>query len=94
MKYTHFDDIAPKRRTDFAMLYFAACRSLRELQAAIRRTNDGKLTCRQAWLLRRIQYKFVQMVARLKATQRKNTVNSSRCCETHMKNNPPTWGGC
>ena len=52
------------------MLYFAACRSLRELQAAIRRTNGGKLTCRQAWLLRRIQNKFVQMVARLKATQR------------------------
>ena len=70
MKYTHFDDILPNHRTDFAMLYFAACRSLRELQAAIRRTNGGKLTCRQAWLLRRIQNKFVQMVARLKATQR------------------------
>ena len=70
MKYTHFDDILPNHRTDFVMLYFAACRSLRELQAAIRRTNGGKLTCRQAWLLRRIQNKFVQMVARLKATQR------------------------
>ena len=69
MKYTHFDDILPNHRIDFVMLYFAACRSLRELQAAIRRTNDGKLTCRQAWLLRRIQNKFVQMVARLKATQ-------------------------
>ena len=70
MKYTHFDDILPNHRTDFVMLYFAACRSLRELQAAIRRTNGGKLTCRQAWLLRRIQNKFVQMVARLKAAQR------------------------
>lgn len=70
MKYTHFDDICPNHRTDFVMLYFAACRSLRELQAAIRRTNSGKLPCRQAWLLRRIQNKFVQMVARLKATQR------------------------
>ena len=70
MKYTHFDDILPNHRTDFVMLYFAACRSLRELQAAIRRTNGGKLTCHQAWLLRRIQNKFVQMVARLKATQR------------------------
>ena len=70
MKYTHFDDILPNHRTDFVMLYFAACRSLRELQAAIRRTNGGKLTCRQAWLLRRIQNKFVQMVARIKATQR------------------------
>ena len=69
MKYTHFDDILPNHRTDFVMLYFAACRSLRELQTAIRRTNGGKLTCRQAWLLRRIQNKFVQMVARLKATQ-------------------------
>ena len=54
MKYTHFDDILPNHRTDFVMLYFAACRSLRELQAAIRRTNGGNLTCRQAWLLRRI----------------------------------------
>ena len=69
MKYTHFDDILPNHRTDFVMLYFAACRSLRELQAAIRRTNGGKLTCRQAWLLRRIQNKFVQMVARHKACQ-------------------------
>ena len=76
MKYTHFDDICPNHRTDFVMLYFAACRSLRELQAAIRRTNGGKLTCRQAWLLRRIQNKFVQMVARLKATQRKEILNT------------------
>ena len=75
MKYTHFDDILPNHRTDFVMLYFAACRSLRELQAAIRRTNGGKLTCRQAWLLRRIQNKFVQMVARLKATQRNEMPN-------------------
>lgn len=75
MKYTHFDDIRPNHCTDFVMLYFAACRSLRELQAAIRRTNDGKLTCRQTWLLRRIQNKFVQMVARLKATQRNEIPN-------------------
>ena len=77
MKYTHFDDILPNHRTDFVMLYFAACRSLRELQAAIRRTNGGKLTCRQAWLLRRIQNKFVQMVARLKATQHNEIPNIS-----------------
>ena len=75
MKYTHFDDILPNHRTDFVMLYFAACRSLRELQVAIRRTNNGNLTCRQAWLLRRIQNKFVQMVARLKATQCNETPN-------------------
>ena len=75
MKYMHFDDIHPNHRTDFVMLYFAACRSLRELQAAIRRTNGGKLTCRQAWLLRRIQYKFEQMVARLKAIQRNDIPN-------------------
>ena len=73
MKYTHFDDICPNHCTDLVMLYFAACRSLRELQAAIRRTNGGKLTCRQAWLLRRIQNKFVQMVARYKACQRNET---------------------
>ena len=72
MKYTHFDDILPNHRTDFVMLYFAACRSLRELEAAIRRNQAGNLTCRQAWLLRRIQYKFVQVVAHYKAHQRKD----------------------
>ncbi len=70
MKYTHFDDICPNHRTDFVMLYFAACRSVRELQAAIRRTNGGKLTCHQAWLLCRIQCKFAQIVAHHKAHQR------------------------
>ncbi len=69
MKYTHFDDILPNHRTDFVMLYFAACRSLRELEAAIRRNQAGNLTCRQAWLLRRIQYKFMQVVAYHKAHQ-------------------------
>ena len=39
MKYKHFDDIKPNNKTDFIMLYFAACRSLRELEAAIRKTN-------------------------------------------------------
>ena len=34
-------------------------KSMRELEAAIRRTNGGNLTCRQAWLLRRIQRKFL-----------------------------------
>jgi hypothetical protein len=63
MKYKHFDDIEPNNKTDFIMLYFAACRSLRELESAIRRTNDGKLTCRQTWLLRRIQRKLSQMAA-------------------------------
>ena len=63
MKYKHFDDIKPNNKTDFTMLYFAACRSLRELEAAIRRTNNGRLTFRQAWLLRRIQQKLTQMVA-------------------------------
>ena len=63
MKYKHFDDIEPSNKTDFIMLYFAACRSLRELEAAIRRINNGNLTCRQAWLLRRIQRKLFQMAA-------------------------------
>ena len=42
---------------------------------AIRRTNGGKLTFRQAWLLRRIQNKFVQMVAHHKAHQRNDIPN-------------------
>lgn len=69
MKYKHFREIEPSNKTDFTMLYFAACRSLRELEAAIRRTNDGNLTCRQAWLLRRIQYKLMQIVALWKKQQ-------------------------
>ena len=66
MKYKHFNDIKPNHKTDFIMLYFAACRSLSELEAAIRRTNGGKLTCRQTWLLRRIQRKLTQMVSKWK----------------------------
>lgn len=46
MKYTHFDDILPNHRTDFVMLYFVTCRSLRELEAAIRRNQASNLTCR------------------------------------------------
>ena len=71
MKYKHFDEIAPNNKTDFIMLYFAACRSLRELEAAIRRTNNGNLTCRQTWLLRRIQRKLFQMAAMWKNEQHK-----------------------
>lgn len=63
MKYKHFNEITPNNKAYFIMLYFAACRSLRELEAAIRRTNSGKLTYRQAWLLHRIQYKLMQIVA-------------------------------
>lgn len=70
MKYKHLDDILPNHRTDFVMLYFAACRSLRELQAAIRRTNGGKLTCRQAWLFRRLQRKLSQITALWKKTKK------------------------
>ncbi len=46
MKYKHFREIEPSNKTDFIMLYFAACRSLHELENAIRRTNNGNLTCR------------------------------------------------
>ena len=43
MKYKHFNEIALNHKTDFIMLYFAACRSLHELENAIRRTNNGNL---------------------------------------------------
>jgi hypothetical protein len=66
MKYKHFREIEPSNKTDFIMLYFAACRSLHELENAIRRTNNGNLTCRQTWLLHRIQHKLTQMVANTK----------------------------
>ena len=35
MKYKHFREIEPSNKTDFIMLYFAACRSLHELETAI-----------------------------------------------------------
>ena len=63
MKYKHFDDIEPNHRTDFIMLYFAACRSLSELETAVRRSNGGSLTCKQAWLFRRLHRKLSQMAA-------------------------------
>lgn len=72
MKYTHFDDITPNNRTEFAMLYFAAMRTMRKLEAAIRKTNDGHLTGRQAGLLLHLQRKFTQMSANYKASQCKD----------------------
>jgi len=63
MKYKHFDDIEPNNKTDFIMLYFAACRSLREPEASVRRTNNGNLTCKQTWLFRRLLCKLSQMAA-------------------------------
>lgn len=73
MKYSHFDDIASNNRTDFAMQYFAAMRTMRKLEVAIRKTNNGRLTGRQAGLLLHLQRKLVQMSANYKATQRKDT---------------------
>lgn len=63
MTYKHFQEIEPNNKTDFIMLYFAACRSLHELGNAIRRTNNGNLTCKQAWLFRRLYRKLFQMEA-------------------------------
>ena len=66
MKYKHFDYIEPNNKTDFIMLYFAACRSLRELESNVRYRQNGCLTCKQAWLFRRIQHKLSQMAAKYK----------------------------
>ena len=76
MKYKHFDDIEPNNKTDFIMLYFAACRSLRELEASVRRINNGNLTCKQAWLFRRIQRKLSQMAALWKNEHDKSDICS------------------
>lgn len=63
MKYKHFREIEPNNKTDFIMLYFAACRSLRELESNVRFRQNGNLTCKQAWLFRRIQRKLFQMAS-------------------------------
>lgn len=72
MKYKHFDDIAPNNRTEFAMLYFATMRTMRKLEAAIRKTNNGRLTGRQAGLLLHLQHKLMQMAANHKTPQCKD----------------------
>lgn len=63
MKYKLFDDIKPNHRMDFIMLYFAACRSLRELEASVRYKQNGNLTCKHTWLFRRLYRKLLQMAA-------------------------------
>ena len=63
MKYKHFQEIEPSNKTDFIMLYFAACRSLRELESNVRYKQNGNLTCEQAWLFRRLYHKLSQMAA-------------------------------
>lgn len=69
MKYKHFDDIKPSNKTDFIMLYFAACRSLRELESNVRYRQNGKLTCKQAGLFRRLYRKLFQIAALWKNMQ-------------------------
>lgn len=63
MKYKHFDEIEPSHNTNFTMLYFAACRSLHELESNVRYKQNGNLTCKQAWLFRRLYRKLFQMAA-------------------------------
>lgn len=63
MKYKHFDDIKPNHRMDFIMLYFAACRSLHELEASMRYKQNGNLTCKQTWLFHRLCRKLFQIAA-------------------------------
>jgi len=63
MKYKHFREIEPSNKTDFIMLYFAACRSLRELESNVRYRQNGNLTCKQAWLFHRLYRKLFQMAA-------------------------------
>lgn len=67
MKYRHFNDIMPNNRTEFAMLYFAAIRTMRKLEATIRKTTNGRLTGRQAGLLSHVQRKLIQMIAAWKS---------------------------
>lgn len=63
MKIKHFDDIKPNHRMVFAMLYFAACRSLHELEYTVRKANKGKLSREQKRLFRRLYHKLIQMCA-------------------------------
>ena len=43
IKYKHFREIEPSNKTDFIMLCFAACRSMRELGATQPVTRHGYL---------------------------------------------------
>ena len=57
MNYTNFQDIKPNKRMEFVMLYFAAMRTMRKLEATIRKTNDS-LTGRRPTLLLHLQRKL------------------------------------
>ncbi len=71
MKYKHYREIEPSNKTDFIMLYFATCRSLRELESNVRYKQNGKLTCKQAWLFHRLYRKLFQIAALWKNAPRK-----------------------
>ena len=62
MKYKHYREIEPSNKTDFIMLYFATCRSLRELESSMRYRQNGN-TCKQTWLFHRLCRKLFQMAA-------------------------------
>ena len=68
MKYKHFREIEPSNKTDFIMLYFAACRTLKKVEADVRRQQNGQLTATQFRCIRHIQRKLTQMAALWKMT--------------------------
>lgn len=69
MKYTHFDDILPNRRTDFVMLYFRCVSIFTRATGRYSPNKRWQIDLPPSMLLRRIQYKFVQVVAHYKAHQ-------------------------
>lgn len=73
MKIKKYQDIAPSNRTNFAMIYHHAGRTLTQIETLLKQAYGKPLPIRPRDRLNRIQYKLEQMVARYKQ------------CETELK---------
>ena len=64
MKFEKYDDITPSNRTNFATVYYHACRSLKRLETQLIQAYGAENY--KKYNLRRVQKKLEQTVARYK----------------------------
>jgi|GEM_PF-1526427 len=73
MKIKKYQDIAPSNRTNFAMIYHHAGRTLTQIETILKLSCGNPLPIRTRDRLNRLRFKLEQMVARYKQ------------CETELK---------
>lgn len=66
MKIRKYNDINPSNRTDFAMVYHHAGRTLTQIETLLKNAYGNPLPVRPRDRLNRLQFKLEQMVARYK----------------------------